>query len=220
MPLRQQVALLSVLANREVTPIGGGRPIPIDVRVIAATNRDLGQLIEEGLFREDLYFRLNVIPIEVPPLRERKADIPPLVRHFVAEQANRQQRELPELSTDFMPTVMQSDWPGNVRELENYVERVMAMNPGRMLPPIPPPRDLQDRRPPLRTGRARPLPDMLDEIERRAIEEALERSKGNQSSAAKALGITEQALRYRLKKFDMESSRQKRRSRGKLRRRA
>jgi DNA-binding NtrC family response regulator len=110
MPLSQQVALLSAIANREITPVGGGRPIPVDVRVIAATNRDLRRRVEEGTFREDLFYRLNVIPIEIPPLRERKADIPALARFFAAHFAQQQERDVPELSPEFLAALMQSDW--------------------------------------------------------------------------------------------------------------
>lgn len=217
MPLRQQVALLAVLSNREVTPVGGGKPILVDVRIIAATNRDLRQLVEEGAFREDLFYRLNVIPIEVPPLRERKADIPALVRHFVNEFAGHQVRDVPELSTDFLPTLMQSDWPGNVRELQNYIERVMSLHPGRVLSPSPLPRDLGERRTMVRTGRGRQLPDLVEELNRRMLEEALARAHGNQTIAARELGLTEQTLRYRMKKYDVDSARKKRRTRSKLR---
>jgi DNA-binding NtrC family response regulator len=217
MPLRQQVALLAVLSNREVTPVGGGKPILVDVRIIAATNRDLRRQVEEGAFREDLFYRLNVIPIEVPPLRERKADIPALVRHFVNEFAGHQARDVPELSTDFLPTLMQSDWPGNVRELQNYIERVMSLHPGRVLSPSPLPRDLDERRSSVRTGRGRRLPDQVEELERRRIDEALSRAHGNQTIAARELGLTEQTLRYRMKKYDVDSARNKRRTRSKLR---
>ncbi len=201
MPLKQQVALLTVLSNHEVTPVGGGRPISIDVRVIAATNKNLGELIERKEFREDLYYRLGVIEIEVPSLRERKADIPALVDHFVRVYAEEQGREPPKLSDDFLPTLMQSDWPGNVRGLQNYVERVMAMTPGRILRPNPGPRDLEVRGIGPRPVRKGGLKDAVEELERGMIQEALDNSGGNQTKAARALGITEQALRFRLEKF-------------------
>src|SRR5881409_1340636 len=117
MPLKQQVALLSAIANREVTPLGGHRPIAVDVRIIAATNQDLRQQVELGAFRQDLFYRLNVIPIEVPPLRERKADIPALAQYFAAQFARQQEREAQKLAPELLAALMQSDWPGNVREL-------------------------------------------------------------------------------------------------------
>jgi Nif-specific regulatory protein len=217
MPLKQQVALLSVISNREITPIGDGKAIPVDVRIIAATNRDPRKLVEEGVFREDLFYRLNVIPIEVPPLRERKADIPALVHHFVAQVTRQQDRKPPELSPDFMAAVMQSDWPGNVRELQNYIERVLAMNPGRVILPNPLPRDLELRTNALRLPRGRHLPDLVIDLERRLIEEALTRARGNQSLAARELGLTEQSLRYRLRKYEVARTREKSRIRQKRR---
>ena len=217
MPLKQQVALLSAISNREITPVGGGKPISVNVRIIAATNRDLRKLIEGGVFREDLFYRLNVIPIEVPPLRDRKADIPALVHHFLGVVAQQQDRKAPDLSPDFMATVMQSDWPGNVRELQNYVERVLAMNPGRMVFPNPLPRDLELRSNAIRLPRGRRLSDLVSDLERRLIEEALVKTRGNQSLAARHLGLTEQSLRYRLRKYEPERAREKPRARRKQR---
>jgi two-component system response regulator HydG len=208
MPLKQQVALLSAIANREITPVGGSKPIPVDVRIIAATNSDLRRRIEEGRFREDLYYRLNVIPLEVPPLRERKADIPTLAHHFVAHFAKQQERDIPELSPEFLAALMQSDWPGNVRELQNYIERVLAMNTGRALRPIPPPRDLEERGTTLRLGRTQRLTELVEDLERRMLSEALQKAHGNQSVAARGLGMTEQSLRYRMRKYGLPGPRQ------------
>jgi DNA-binding NtrC family response regulator len=180
----------------------------VDVRIIAATNQDLRQQISEGRFREDLFYRLNVIPIEVPPLRDHKADIPSLARHFVEHFAKLQEREVPGMAPEFLAALMQSDWPGNVRELQNYIERIMAMTPGNTLHPTPLPRDLEERGSAVRLSRRRRLVDMVAELERRAIREALERAGGNQSQAARELGMTEQTLRYRLKKLSPEHVRQ------------
>ena len=215
MPPAQQVALLSVLANRRVTPVGGGRPVEVDVRVIAATNRDLVQKIADGSFREDLWYRLNVVPIEMPPLREHKADIPALAQQFAATFAAQQERDVPELSPGLLAVLMQSDWPGNVRELQNYIERLMAMNAGRTLHPRPLPHDLERRaraRLPY-TDRTRPLGEQVAELERRQVQSALERNQGNQSQAARELGLTEQSLRYRLRKYALVRGRRLRRLR-------
>jgi len=217
MPLKQQVALLSAIANREITPVGGSKPIPVDVRIITATNSNLKRLVEEGRFRADLYYRLNVIPIEVPPLRERKADIPALAHHFVAHFAEQQERDVPELSPEFLAALMQSDWPGNVRELQNYIERVLAMNPGRILRPNPPPRDLEERGTTLRLGRTHRLDELVGELERRMLTEALQKARGNQSVAARTLGMTEQTLRYRMRKYGLPGPRQILRTRRNLR---
>ena len=185
----------------------------MDVRVIAATNRDLTRRVREGAFREDLYYRLNVIPIEIPPVRKRKADIPALAHYFAAQFAAQQEREVPEFSAEFLAALMQSDWPGTVRALQNYIERVMAMTPGRMLEPRPLPHDLHARpvRLPLEAGR--PLVDLVEELERRQIEKALARCRGIQSRAAQELGLSEQALRYRIRKYDLPNFRRFRRIR-------
>ncbi|HTR96952.1 MAG TPA: sigma 54-interacting transcriptional regulator [Candidatus Acidoferrales bacterium] len=213
MPVAHQVALLNVLANREVTPVGGGPPRAVDVRIIAATNRDLPRLIEEGKFREDLYYRLNVIPIELPPLRDRKADIPALAQSFAAFFALKEERPVPEFSPEFLAVLMQSDWPGNVRELQNYIERIMALTPGRVLEPTQLPRDLESRGRRTRVPRGRHLREVVGEVERQLVREALERADGNQSLAARDLGIPEQALRYRLRKYAAAEPRRIRRVR-------
>jgi transcriptional regulator with GAF, ATPase, and Fis domain len=213
MPLEQQVALLSAISNREITPVGGGSPIPVDVRIIAATNVNLRQVLEQGAFREDLYYRLNVIPIEIPPLRERKADIPALTRHFVELYAQQQERKAPRLAREFMAALVQSDWPGNVRELQNYIERVLAMTPGDTLYPTPPPRHPGSQPAMPRRRRGVSLPDLVEELERKAVEDALERARGNQSLAARELGMTEQSLRYRVRKFRLLEHRHNRRTR-------
>src|SRR5262249_4044543 len=150
---------------------------------------------------------------EVPPLRDRKADVPALAHHFVAHFARQQEREVPELSQDFLAAVMQSDWPGNVRELQNYIERVMAMTPGGVLYPTPLPGDLEDRKRPLRPGRGRGLVDVVEDLERRMVVEALQRARGNQSRAARDLGLPEQAIRYRIRKYSIAVPRENRRIR-------
>jgi two-component system NtrC family response regulator len=210
MPLAQQVALLSAIANRTVTPLGGNKPIPVDVRIITATNRNLRKLVESGEFREDLYFRLNVIEIEIPPLRERKADIPELARRFLEVFAQQQEREVPRLAPDFFAVLMRSDWPGNVRELQNYLERLLAMSPGSYLRADPPPRDLELNGGRPRAGHRHLLSDAVGEIERRMLLEALDRSMGNQSRAARELGLTEQSVRYRMKKYGLDARRNRR----------
>jgi transcriptional regulator with GAF, ATPase, and Fis domain/tetratricopeptide (TPR) repeat protein len=216
MPPAQQVALLGVLSNRKVVPVGGGPPVEVDVRVIAATNRDLAKLVSEGKFRQDLFYRLNVVPIALPPLRERKADIPALARQFAAVVAAQHDRAVPELSPRLLAVLMQHDWPGNVRELQNYIERLMALSADTVLQPEPMPDELRSpgsiRRVP-GGGRARPLREHVAELEKRRLLEALDRSGGNQSRAARDLGITEQALRYRLRKYGLLRVRQFRRVR-------
>jgi transcriptional regulator with GAF, ATPase, and Fis domain len=202
MPVSQQVALLRVLSTGSVTPVGGGRAIPVDVRIIAATNRDLARGIAEGTFREDLWYRLNVIPIEMPRLRERKADIPQLAQHFAAVFAGQQEREVPSLSPGLIAVLMQSDWPGNVRELQNYIERLLAMTPGKVLHPDPLPNDLKQRAQfKARSERGRKLEDLVAELEKRHVLEALDRNAGNQTRAARELGLSEPGFRRRLQKY-------------------
>jgi len=214
MPLDQQVALLRVLTEGAVTPVGGGRPIPVDVRIIAASNRDLSRRMAEGQFREDLWYRLNVFPITLPPLRERRADIPALAQHFVSQFAEQMGRKPPALLPSLTAVLMRSEWPGNVRELQNYIERLMAMTRGDELHPDPLPDDLVKRASDGRriddTGSLR---RMVETLEKREVQLALDRNQGNQVRAAHELGLTEQSLRYRLRKYRGPEGRRIRRSR-------
>ncbi len=125
-----QAKLLRVLQEREFEPLGAERPEKVDVRVIAATNRDLRQLVAEGRFQQDLYYRLNVIPIELPPLRERRDDIPELAEHFVRKHAQRIGRRIERIEDGVIAALQEYDWPGNVRELENTIERAVVLSPG------------------------------------------------------------------------------------------
>jgi DNA-binding NtrC family response regulator len=194
--------------------VGGGRPIPVDVRIIAASNRDLSRRTAEGQFREDLWYRLNVFPITLPPLRERRADIPALAQHFVSQFAEQMGRELPTLSPGLTAALMRSDWPGNVRELQNYIERLMAMTRGDVLHPDPLPDDLEKRAlDGRRIDAGGSLRRMVEALEKREVLQALDRNQGNQVRAAKELGLTEQSLRYRLRKYGQPVARQIRRTR-------
>ena len=217
MSLKTQAKVLRALEEQAFERVGGKDTIKVDVRVIAASNHDLHELIARGRFREDLFYRLNVIPIEVPPLRERKAYIPALAHHFVAQFARGLEREMPELSPEFLAAVMQSDWPGNVRELQNYIERVIAMNPGRVLYPSPLPRDLEERAGTMRLARGKRLSDLVEDLEKRLLKEALRRAGGNQSLAARELGLPEPTIRYRMRKHGFGGSRTNLRTRRKLR---
>jgi DNA-binding NtrC family response regulator len=142
LPFPLQEPLLNALMNRAIIPVEDSAPIPVDVRIIAATRSDLRSRVKEGKFHPDLFFFVNVIPLDVPPLRERKADIPALARHFVIRTARAQERKVPALSPEFLAALMQSNWPGNVRTLQNYIEHVMLLNPGEELYPDPLPYDL------------------------------------------------------------------------------
>jgi DNA-binding NtrC family response regulator len=194
-----QVKLLRVLQDREFERLGSNKIMHTDVRVVAATNVDLRAALEQGTFREDLYYRLNVVPLDIPPLRERKDDIPYLVEHF-AKKFNG------EITESALERLMSYHWPGNVRELENVVERSILLAQGPRV-------EADDVRIDTAAARTRPmaaadhfLPEglTLDEYEQSIIREALKRANGNKSQAARLLGLTRNALRYRLAQMGIE----------------
>ncbi|RKY65066.1 MAG: hypothetical protein DRP99_00905 [Candidatus Latescibacterota bacterium] len=191
LPASVQAKLLRFLQERQFTRLGGVEPVRVDVRVIAATNRDLEREVREGRFREDLFYRLNVFPIELPPLRERREDIPLLVEHFL-----RQRNRPPDvISPEAMEALLAYDWPGNVRELENVIERALILaGEGRITPDL-----LPFGRP--KAGAKVELPDEgvnLEEVERELIIQALEKAGWNKAKAAKLLGITRRRLYSRM----------------------
>ncbi len=194
-----QVKLLRVLQEREFERLGSNRTQHTDVRVIAATNVDLRAALEQGTFREDLYYRLNVVPINIPPLRERKEDIPYLVQHF-AKKFNG------EISEGAMERLMSYHWPGNVRELENVVERSVLLAQGPRVEESDVKIDTAPRRSTAAAGGDHFLPEgmTLDQYEQSVIREALKRANGNKSQAARLLGLTRNALRYRLAQMGIE----------------
>jgi DNA-binding NtrC family response regulator len=206
-PAVTQVKLLRVLQEREFERLGGTRTLKVDVRLVAATNRDLRAALEQGAFREDLYYRLNVVPINIPPLRDHKEDIPALVEHFLREQGQEAGKEIRGISPEAMKVLINFHWPGNVRELRNIIERAIALSPGGRIEAA----DIQlDLSPP----RSRPADSgagagvafppegtSLDEFEEEIIREALRRASGNKSQAARLLGLSRNALRYRLSKM-------------------
>jgi two-component system NtrC family response regulator len=195
-----QAKLLRVLQEREVTPIGSQKAEAVDVRVIAATHVDLEAAIREGRFREDLYFRLNVLAIRVPPLRERKEDIPVLVRHFIG--LHRSEGASDAVSEEAMSALMAHDWPGNVRELQNAIEHALVVADGVEIRAEHLPESVRSRAG-SSSGRTLLLPEdgiELERLERELIEQALERTGGNQTRAAQLLGITRPTLIYRMEK--------------------
>jgi len=203
-PASIQVKLLRILQEREFERLGSNKTRHIDVRVIAATNQDLRAALEQGTFREDLYYRLNVVPINIIPLRDRMQDIPFLAEHFLrkyaTEAGNRQQTITPAA----MSKLMSYHWPGNVRELENAIERSVVMGSGETLDAV----DIKlDNAPRARgAGAELALPQgmTLDQYEQELIREALKRADGNKSQAARSLGLTRNALRYRLAQMGLE----------------
>jgi DNA-binding NtrC family response regulator len=199
------VKLLRVLQEREFERLGGTKTLKVDIRMIAATNRDLRAALEEGTFREDLYYRLNVVPIDIPPLREHKEDIPELVNHFLARFAADNEKEIEGITPAAVSVLMEYHWPGNVRQLENSVERAVALSSGRVI-------DVDDIHLDSTHAKGGALssgaPDQLlpegmtlEQWEDNMIKEALRRANGNKSQAARLLGLSRNALRYRLSKL-------------------
>jgi DNA-binding NtrC family response regulator len=196
-----QVKLLRVLQEREFERLGGTKTIKVDVRLIAATNRDLRAALEEKTFREDLYYRLNVVPIDIAPLRERKEDIPDLVNLFITRFATDSGKTIEGISEQAMQALVNYHWPGNVRELQNIVERACALAKGNVLEPD----DIHIDARPSKAAAAGDgfLPDgmTLEQWEDEMVQEALRRANGNKSQAARLLGLSRNALRYRLSKI-------------------
>jgi len=207
-----QVKLLRVLQEKEFERVGGIKTIKVDVRILAATNRDLEKAVKDGTFREDLYYRLNVIPIHLPQLRKMKEDIPLLVGHFVEDISRRKKKEQPIITPEVMNCMVNYRWPGNVRELENLIERLTILKEGDEVRLEDLPERLrekyQDERPPSReqelSSDGVDLNMMLDEIENNMIIQALEISKGVKSKAASLLGLNRTTLIEKMKKKAIE----------------
>jgi two-component system response regulator PilR (NtrC family) len=205
LPLHMQVKLLRVIQEKTIRPVGQATEVPVDVRILSATHRDLGELVAEGSFREDLFYRINVIGLHVPPLRDRGDDVLMLAHHALSRLASRQNGPTPHLTEKAQAALLEYEFPGNVRELENILERALALCSGDQI-------DVEDLLLPTETGgverhavdSAAPLGTHLEEIEREAIVKALEQSRYNKTAAAKKLGITFRALRYRIKKLGIE----------------
>jgi DNA-binding NtrC family response regulator len=204
-----QVKLLRVLQERQFERLGGTKTLKVDVRLIAATNRDLRAALEEGTFREDLYYRLNVVAIDIPPLREHKEDIPALANFFLERFARGSGKPVRGITPAAMRLLMDFHWPGNVRELENILERGVTLSSGPMLEAS----DIHlDTRPANhQAGSAPVIPEgmTLDKWEQEIIREALRRANGNKSQAARALGLSRNALRYRLSQMGVNDTTEK-----------
>lgn len=207
-PMPMQVKLLRALQERRIERVGSATPIAIDIRLIAASKLDLRKLVMEGNFREDLYYRLNVIPIYLPPLRERREDIPLLATHFLNRHASRQGRDTPTLTREALEVISSYTWPGNVRELEHYTEQLMALSSGDILDvdDLPSLRPLRENADPLELNLEHQtqvdLQDVLAQTEARIVEWALRKSVGNLAHAAELLMIPRSTLQYRLTKLE------------------
>jgi DNA-binding NtrC family response regulator len=207
-PPATQVKLLRVLQEREFERLGGTKTIKVDVRLVAATNRDLRAALEDGTFREDLYYRLNVVPIDIAPLRERKEDIPELVELFISRCERGSGKQIMGISADGLEVLMSHHWPGNVRELQNVVERACALATGSTLTAADIRLDLRSKPAESNHGFL-PEGQSLEQWEDEMIREALRRAHGNKSQAARLLGLSRNALRYRLSKIGIEDDPEK-----------
>ena len=217
MTLSTQAKILRALQERELQRVGGTQTIKVDVRIIASTNKDLERAVKEGTFRDDLYFRLNVVTLQVPPLRDRREEIPELADHFLAEANTRLNRGITRLAPDALAALMEHGWPGNIRELRNMIERAVVVNDGEVL-------TLSSFPPPIRpvdpaagaAGSARwdtlqnlTLDEKVAQLERAFVMDALARAGGVQAAAARLLGVTERSVWHLVKKHRIEVARLK-----------
>ena len=209
MPSTMQVKLLRVLQEREIQRVGGEDTIKVDVRVVTATNRDLESDVAEGHFREDLFYRLNVMPLNVPPLRERQEDIPLLAQHFLEKFADKNRKPVKGFVPLAMDMLLKYDWPGNVRELENAIERAVILLSGEHITEKQLPLNITEKYPDLEaaTAIAAPITDgmrSLEEIEKEAVLATLRASGGNKAEAARRLGVTRKTLHNKLKNYGLD----------------
>ncbi|HWR62022.1 MAG TPA: sigma-54 dependent transcriptional regulator, partial [Clostridia bacterium] len=206
MPLSVQAKLLRVLQEREFERLGGIKTIKVDVRIIAATNKNLASLVKQGTFREDLYYRLNVVPIEIPPLRERKEDVPTLVEHFLFKASSISGNTPKKISDGAMEALVNYNWPGNIRELENIIERCVVVTSGNLI-------TLEDL-PEYIAGygtegtdcpaKANTLDETVDNAEKSAIVKILQECGGNRTHASEKLGISRRSLHRKIIKYNIE----------------
>jgi two-component system, NtrC family, response regulator HydG len=201
------VKLLRVLQERKLHRIGGSQPVPVDFRLLAATNLDLGEEVRAGRFREDLFYRLNVFPVRVPSLRERQNDIPLLANYFRLRFAQENGVEAPEISPDTMKRLMEYAWPGNVRELENYIERAVIMYSGARGMPFEAPASEIDRSEQGLVDTARRERWSMDRLEKEYILDVLQQTGGHRGHAAEILGIDRRTLYRKLKQYSRDGDR-------------
>jgi len=207
--LSTQAKILRFLEMKEFTRVGGAKNIKVDVRLIAATNKNLEESIEKGIFRDDLFYRINVVPVHVPPLRSRKEDIPLLFNHFMKHFHEENQRGPERINKEAMDLLVNYDWPGNVRELENLIERVMALTTGETVTPDDLPMNIREgarinRLKDAVLGGEMSLTKAVEEFEREIIADGMRRADYIQSKAATKLGITRRILKYKLDKLNIE----------------
>jgi two-component system, NtrC family, response regulator PilR len=208
LPPSLQVKLLRAIQEKKIRPVGGQLEIPVDIRLLSATHRNLAEMVHAGLFRQDLYYRINVIDLHVPPLRERRSDIPALTEHILSKLTNADKLALPTLSTAAQAALQQYDFPGNVRELENILERALALYDGKSI-------EIDDLNLPVNQHNKSGSPeydlavgsleDYLETIERKAIILALKENKWNKTAAAKQMGLSFRSFHFRLKKLELDN---------------
>jgi Nif-specific regulatory protein len=206
LPLTTQAKLLRVLQTHEFERLGGMETLRADVRLIVATNKDMERAVATGTFREDLYYRLNVFTITLPPLRERRADVPALAEYFLAKYATEHRRRISRLSSGALEVLAAYPWPGNVRELSNVIERAVVVCDGFVVHERHLPETLRASEP-QPSEEVQTLGDAVARLEKHMIEEALRRAKGNAARAARELGTTERIVRYKAQKYGISSSR-------------
>jgi two-component system response regulator PilR (NtrC family) len=223
LPLPMQVKLLRAIQEKSIRPVGASTEVQVDVRILSATHKDLGALVADGRFRHDLYYRINVIELRVPPLRERGEDLPILADAILSRLAQGQGRPVPQLGPDALAALRAYPFPGNVRELENILERALALADGDLIEaadlrlpagastakstspaPAPAPAGADPRTLDPRDTASSRLPEYMEQLERDAIQHALVENRYNKTRAAAALGITFRALRYKLKKLGID----------------
>jgi two-component system response regulator AtoC len=203
MPIKLQAKLLRALQENTIEKLGGHRPISVDIRVIAATNRDPQQAVREGLLREDLYYRINVFRIDLPPLRDRTGDIAQLTEHFLSQKGY-------SIETEAMQKLSAYEWPGNVRELENILERATIVCRGEIIKTEHLPADIQSPQHKQSDDQSSDepvtlsIPQATEKLERRMIENALKQTNGNKSKASKLLEISERSLWYKISSYDID----------------
>ncbi len=210
LPILLQAKLLRVIQEQKFERIGGTRTLTVDVRIVAATNVDLQNSVDQGLFRSDLFYRLNVVPLQLPPLRERRGDIPLLIDHFLSSSNKRNDKEV-GLAASALDFLIEYDWPGNVRELQNLIERMVILTDGKIIRPedlqihmkrISSPK-VQKNSVSSLSGKIRTPHGSLQDLERQEIEASLRRNGWVQARAAKELGLTQRQIGYRIRKFNL-----------------
>lgn len=202
MPAKSQVDLLRILETNRFVRVGGEESMVTDARIVSATNRNILQLVEDGRFREDLYYRLNIVPIEVPSLRQRREDIPLLVEHFLAHFCQHHRRPLKAFSDDAMQVLVSAHWPGNIRQLRNLIERLVVTEPADVITPKFLPAELQSK-PSAGGGKILPLTETTEAAEKQAILAALAQSDFHREKTAKALDISLRTLHYKMSRYGL-----------------